>query len=78
MITDSQFLRRADICRRYRISPTTFDRLRKSSRFPAPVYITPRIPTWQADEIDAAMRANRQPVQLPLPCIQSKGGRTRG
>ncbi len=78
MITDSQFLRRADICRRYCISSSTFDRLRKAGRLPAPVYVTPRIPAWRADEIDAAIRANQKPVQLPLPAIQPLGGRSNG
>ncbi len=78
MLPESNFLRRADICRRYGISPSTFDRLRKAGRLPEPVQVTARIAIWPPAEIDAAMRANRQPVQLPLPCIQSKGGRTRG
>lgn len=74
MFFESQFLRRVDICRRYHISPSTFDRLRKRGRFPEPVQISDRIFAWPATEVDAAMRANRS-SQLPLPHLALQEGK---
>lgn len=49
----SQFVRQADICRRFGISDETWRRWRAARRAPAPVPNVPGRPRWRVEDIEA-------------------------
>ncbi|MGH8870973.1 MAG: helix-turn-helix transcriptional regulator [Acidimicrobiia bacterium] len=75
---DAQLLSTADVCDLLVISRATFYRLRSSDpSFPAPLYVTERLPRWRSDEIREWLSLRqRQPLQVRPALL--RGGVKRG
>lgn len=70
-MTEARYLSPADLASYLSISRGMIEPLVKAGRLPEPVYLTPRLPRWDREAVDAALGKNLKSADRTLGDIDA-------